>query len=360
MIEIRSNDFETFFQTPFEIYERDAPYVSPMKGDLRKALSTENPLFETTDDFAFWTALRDGRPMGRIVAHHHRASNLKFGTNRASFGFFDCADDEDVAELLLGEVTAWARERQFGEIVGNFNLTAMQQMGVQTDGFDKVGYIDMVQGASHLPRLLKSCGFEPFFPMTTFELETEAASLPSSSPSAELTFAPVSKRTFAIRMAEARQLLNDGFADNPFFVPLSEEEFLFQAGELSTIMDPRLSTVAMQGDDPVGVLICIPDINEFLKATGARLRWSTPWHFMRHRLTRRRAVIIYYSVAQRSHGQGVMSAVLARTLDAARNAGYRDLGITWIADENVASLRMMEKIGAKPLHRLHLFRKALT
>jgi len=33
--------------------------------------------------------------------------------------------------------------------------------------------------------------------------------------------------------------------------------------------------------------------------------------------------------------------------------------VTWISDENTASLRQMEKLGARRLHRLHLFRKAI-
>ena len=40
-------------------------------------------------------------------------------------------------------------------------------------------------------------------------------------------------------MEEARLLLNDGFHDNPMFVPLTAEEFQFQAGELSTISETQ-------------------------------------------------------------------------------------------------------------------------
>jgi hypothetical protein len=42
-----------------------------------------------------------------------------------------------------------------------------------------------------------------------------------------------------------------------------------------------------------------------------------------------------------------------------KEAGYERLGLTWIADENQASLRQIEKLGAQPLHRLHLFRKPI-
>ncbi len=42
-----------------------------------------------------------------------------------------------------------------------------------------------------------------------------------------------------------------------------------------------------------------------------------------------------------------------------KDAGYESLGVTWISDVNAASLRQMERLGARPLQRLHLFRKGL-
>jgi hypothetical protein len=161
-------------------------------------------------------------------------------------------------------------------------------------------------------------------------------------------------------MEEARLVLNDGFADNPMFVPLTQGEFVFQAGEMSAILDPRLSSVLTHDGRPAGVIVCIPDLNGFLRATRSRIGIMTPFHFLRYRLKRRRAVIIFYSVAQDQHGLGLMGGMLKRLVGTLRGGGYRHLGITWIADANAASLRQMERIGAVPLHRLHLFRKALA
>jgi hypothetical protein len=55
-----------------------------------------------------------------------------------------------------------------------------------------------------------------------------------------------------------------------------------------------------------------------------------------------------------------MGAMLARTVTALKDACYESLGVTWISDVNAASLRQMERLGARPLQRLHLFRKGLS
>jgi RimJ/RimL family protein N-acetyltransferase len=83
-------------------------------------------------------------------------------------------------------------------------------------------------------------------------------------------------------------------------------------------------------------------------------------HFLRQRLRRRRAVIIFYSVRRALHGQGLNGAMLHRVTKALFAGGYTSCGVTWISDENQASLRQMEKLGARRLQRSHLFRKALA
>lgn len=363
-LELRQGDVAAFFDAPFNAYSPVDGYVSPLRSDIVRTLDpAKNPLWTSGNPFAFWTAHRAGRPIGRIVAHVHRQSNALHGTRRTQFGFFDCADNAEAASLLLDAATDFARTRGQAELVGNFNLTAMQQAGVMTGGFGAPGYTDMIVNPPHVPRLLEANGFERFFPMRTFELDLGATSgftARALDPAAGFSFAPIARRTFAARMEDARVVLNNGFAENPMFVPLTAEEFGFQAGEMMSILDPRLSSVLMHEGRPVGTIICIPDLNGFLAATRSRIGLTTPFHYLRYRLRRRRAVIIFYSVASDMHGQGLMGAMLERTIPALRGAGYDRLGITWIADANAASLRQMERLGAQPLHRLHLFRKAVA
>jgi GNAT superfamily N-acetyltransferase len=360
-IVLREGDVDAFFEAPFEIYDASLGYVSPLKSDIRRMLDpARNPLWTSGNPYSFWTVQRDGKLLGRIIALVHDQSNALHGTRRAQFGFFDCADDHEAATVLIDAATSFARDQEQTELIGNFNLTAMQQAGVQTGGFRAHAYTDMVVGPAHLPVLLKANGFEAVFPMTTFEIDLSQVAMPDVNgfaPSDGFDFAPVEKNVFPERMDEARRVLNDGFAANPMFVPLTPAEFEFQAGEMSAILDPRLSSVLHHKGEPIGTIICIPDLNGFLAATRSRIGLTTPFHYLRYRLNRKRAVIIFYSVAQAWHGRGVMPAMLTRTIKALKDAGYERLGVTWIADQNAASLRQMEKLGGQPLQRLHLFRK---
>ena len=367
MIELLERDFSSFFAAPFHAYGVVSPYVSPMKADLKRFLSVENPLFSDASDFTYFSVKRDGKPVGRITAHLHKGSNDLHHEARGCFGYFDCANDPEAATALLQAAENWARAKGMTRLVGNFNLTAMQQAGIMTSGFDQPPFTDQIWGPSHLPGLLEANGYKPHFPMTTFERPLDTNPAPqvlSDEQRAQLlgqgfSFAPVSRATITERLEDARAILNRSFNDNPMFVPVTAEEFHFQAKDMKWIMDPRISKVVHYHGKPAGAVIAIPDLNPLLRRIGSRLRLSLPYHYLRYKARRDRAVVIFQGVMPEFQGRSVNPLMLSEMTRDMIAAGYKTVGGTWIADENAASLRQTEKAGAVPLHRLHLFSKEL-
>ena len=368
-IEVRERDFDAFFDAPFNAYGAGSPYVSPLKGDLKRFLSAANPLISGAGAGAlsYFTAHRDGRAVGRITAHVHGASNRLHSVQRGYFGYFDCADDADAAAALLGAAEDWCRARGFTEIAGNFNLTAMQQIGVMTDGFEHAPYLDQTWSPPHIARLLNENGYAATFPMATMEvLNLQDAPDIKVGPkqqaildNPDFAFAPISRRTISQRIEEARLILNASFADNPMFVPVSAEEFHFQAKDMKWVMDKRISAVLHHKGAPAGCIICVPDLNPFLRRIRSRFGFTTPWHFLRHRRRNTRAVLIFAGIMPELQGQGVNPVILRHVMMNAKKAGYKSIGNTWIADVNEMSLAQAQKAGSSRMHRLHLFAKPL-
>ena len=367
MLKLTERDFGAFFEAPFNAYGLDSLYVSPMKSDLARFLSVKNPLFSTDRDFTFFTVMRNGRAIGRITAHIHRASIELHKTNQACFGFFDCADNPDAAAVLLGAAETWARTRRLTRLTGNFNLTAMQQAGVVTEGFNHKPFTDQIWNPPHVPKLLKSQRFERHFPMTTFERKFESGLQPQilqdEAKQALLdegfSFAPITRKTIDDRLEDARLILNRSFRDNPMFVPVTSAEFMFQVKDMKWIMDPRISKVVHFEGKPAGAVIAIPDLNPLLKAVRSRFGLTVPFHYLRHLAIRDRAVVIFQGVMPEFQRRLVNPLMLSEMTKSMLTAGYKTVGGTWIADENLASLRQTEKSGASALHRLHLFSKDL-
>ena len=367
-MQLREGDFEAFFRAPFECYPPGAYFDSLMKGDFAAALDAgRNPLLRNFARRSWFTAHRDGRVCGRILALVHDASNRLHGGRRGYFGFFDCVDDAAVAGRLLDAAADWLRRHGCNEMAGSFEFTITQTIGVVTEGFDHAPYTYQAYTPQHIGRLLAQHGFESFFPMRTFEVDVRAVDAERVLGARQRAlladprwrFEPIRRRGFERRLIEACAILNDGFAQNAMFTPLTEEEFLFPCAGMMWVIDETLSHTAYHDGEPVGVLLCIPDLVPLMRATGYRWRWSTPWHLLRHRLRRTRAAIIFFAVRRAWHNQGVNGVLLYRALAALRRGGYSRLGVSWVSDANGASLKQMQRLGAATLHRLHLFRKAL-
>ena len=367
-VTISERDLDGFVRTPAVIYPAELGFVSLLKSDLARFLSMKNPLFRSEKDFSYWVAYRGTRPVGRILAHIHRASNELFAQKRAYFGYFDCENDLGTARLLLSKAESFAREHEMTELIGNFNMTAMQQIGVVVKLHANYHYTDQAHAPEYVAKLLETYGFTPTFPMVTHETDIQALDPERllgpkqkkilADPSYK--FVDLKSRPVKEIIEAMRHCLNSGFVDNPMFVPLTWDEIFFQAKDMMLVIDRHISSMVEHDGQPIGVIVCIPNLNPFLKAIGSKFGLTMIYHFLVHKFRRDSAVIIFYSVDKKYHELGVNGAMLYRTMAALRKRGYRKLGGTWISLENKSSLRQAEKLNARVMHELALYRKALV
>lgn len=366
MLIVKINDIDSFFEVPFNIYKKNH-FVSLFKDDISRFLSSENPLFKNNDNFIFFTVLENNIAIGRIVGIIHKESNKRHKLNWAYFGYFDCCNRLDVAALLIDKVCEWAKEKGLVEIVGNINFTFMQQIGVMTEGFEHFPYSDQMYTPEYLPELLSQLGFNSFFPMITSESDIEKINMnqfeKEKIKKVELdpkySFKEVGYFGIKKFMKDGCEVLNEGFDKNPYFTPITIEEFQFQAKDLMLVLDPGLTILAYHGDKPVGVIICIPDLNPLIHSVKSIFGLSFFLKFIWFKLFNDRAAIIFYSVSPEYHGLGINQAILKRVITNLKKKKYKKLGITWIADINKSSLRQMEIINAKIHHKLSLYKKSL-
>ena len=89
MLQVKEKDFESFFKVPFNVRGHKSLYAPLFKPDLKKMLSTKNPVFKSENDFTYYTVFKSGVAAGRITAHVHKEFNERFGLKRCYFGFFE-------------------------------------------------------------------------------------------------------------------------------------------------------------------------------------------------------------------------------------------------------------------------------
>ena len=162
-------------------------------------------------------------------------------------------------------------------------------------------------------------------------------------------------RDYGREFETLRELLNDSFYENPYFVPITDAEFDFQIGPYKRLMDPAISLVAELDGVPCGFIVAVPDYNLLLRGMRGRMGPGEIVSFLRGRSGIRDACLIIMGVQRQLQGKGLMRIMQAELIRALRRRGYNRLTITWIADVNEKSLGTVRALGARPLHRLTLY-----
>ncbi len=126
---VSPEDFQRFVELRPRL-DREAGRIPPLPDFYAHFLDRkENPYFEHADA-EYLLAERDGAVVGHIIAHIDHALN-EFQPNRwGLFGFFECEDDQQVADALVEAAGAWLSERGRDRIVGPLQFSTKDDPGL--------------------------------------------------------------------------------------------------------------------------------------------------------------------------------------------------------------------------------------
>lgn len=363
-------DMNTWISFPRRhVYAPTSLWVPPLDRDVRRLLDTKkNPFFRHGTALALLAEDAHGNPCGRLLVHVYHRHSVRHGERAAFFGFFECQDDRATAAALFRAAADYGAQHGCSVLRGPFNMTAMQEMGLLQEGFADSPAVDETYSAPYYPALLAAVGLERTFPVTTFRLDDVATVDPDALLRAphralldggHLHIRAADFRHFDREIELLRELLNDSFYDNPYFVPISCEEFHFQIGPYRRLMDPGLCLVAELDHVPCGFIVAVPDFNPLLKRMAGSAGPRALTSFLMGRRHVHAASLLIMGVQRQLQGQGIMRVLQAEFLRALQRRRYRRLTITWIAGDNEKSLATVRAIGARSLHHLSLYEVAI-
>ena len=93
-----------FIKSQWNFYRNDPYFVPPLIMDRKKLLDQKKNPFYKHSEMQLWTARENGANgniIGRIGAIVNRNHNEVHKDKTGFFGFFECADRQDVANALL-------------------------------------------------------------------------------------------------------------------------------------------------------------------------------------------------------------------------------------------------------------------
>ena len=363
-------DLDAFIDVPFRLRKDDPQWVPPLRFERRAFLDRKkNPWFEHAEA-EYFLCERDGQAVGRITAHVDSRWDEYRGGSDGFFGFFEVANDPEVANALLDAATDWVRSRGRERILGPMDFTMNDECGILIEGYDEPSMILEPWHPPYYRELMDGAGMEKRIDLLMWELyfgslDQGESFTPMIHAAADhsrkegVTVRDMRRSNMEAEVFRFMEIYNVAWGKNWGFVPITEAEVKFQAKNLKPVLDENWAMIAEKDGEVVGAALTLPDVDQALKKMNGRLL-PTGWiHFLRRKKYIDRLRVFALGVRPEHQHLGVAAALYERHLHAAENHGPPGGHMGWILETNKPMNRGMEGMGGKVVQRYRIYEKAL-
>lgn len=363
-------DLSAFVKVPHRVYVDDSAWIPPLHLERRLHLSPRhNPYFQHAH-WQGWVAYRDGRPVGRISAQIDELVRQYHGADRGQFGFLDAIDDSGVFSALFRTAEEWLAAAGARRIRGPFSFSINQECGLLVDGFEHAPVVMMGHGRPYYQAHVKRLGYRPAKDLLAFWIESGFEHPPAMRSllnryARRIRLRPLDGTRVGEEIELLRTIFNEAWADNWGFVPFTEAEFNEVGRQLRLLASDDLVQIAELDGAAAAFIVCLPNINEAIRDLDGRLLpfgWAKVlWRLRRRRVRTGRIPLMG---VRRRYQDSRLGAALALTLIGAIEApgarhGIGGAELSWVLEDNVGLLSILEALGARPYKRYRIFEKTL-
>ena len=134
-------DINEFIDVLWQIYKplKHPQWVPPLRIAVYESLDTvKNPFYKRAT-IQMWIAYIDGKAVGRIAAIENKGHNDFYNDKTGFYGFFECIDNQDVANTLFDTAEKWLKGRGLTSMMGPMNPSTNHECGLLIKGQSKPG-----------------------------------------------------------------------------------------------------------------------------------------------------------------------------------------------------------------------------
>ena len=361
---------DRFIRLPERLHRDDPAYVAPLHLERRDALTAKNPFFGHAD-VQFWLARKDGRDVGRISAQiDHQALSVRPDA-AGQFGLLAAEDDPAIFHALISTAEDWLRARGMKRIQGPINLNINEEIGLLVDGFDTPPMLLMGHDRPYVGGRIEEQGYTKerdlyaYLYDITVDLPTAARRLIDRPLPKEFRVRRIDFKHYNDEIRIITEIFNDAWLENWGFVPLTEIETDYLAKSLRPLLNPRLVSIVEHDGDPVGFLVCLPNLNEAIRGlNGKLLPFGWAKLLWRLKVTGVKTARVPLMGVKRSAAKGVIGKLLPFLLiDAVRkeaaDMGFTHVELSWILEDNLPMRHINESLGGVAYKTYRVYEKAL-
>lgn len=335
-------DLMRFIKMQWKIYQGDKNWVPPLLMDRKKILDKQkNPFFKHAEA-EYFLAERDGELVGRIAAIKNDLHNEHHNDKVGFFGFFECINDQEVANALFDKAKEWLKSKGLDKMRGPANPSSNDEYAMLLEGFDSPPVLLMTYNPKYYLELCENYGLSKAKDLYAYILENKkvigSEKLKRVAEIARkrsgIKISQLNMKKFDSEVEKVKFVYNKAWAPNWGFVPMTDDELDAMAKDLKPLVEPSLVLFGEIDGKLVGFALVVLDYNQIFINLNGKL---FPFGFIKL-FTEKKKIdncrIITLGIIPEYQKRGLDAIFYWEIVNRAHNLGV-DLGeASWVLEDN--------------------------
>jgi hypothetical protein len=365
-------DRRAFLDLPRRIYAGDPHWIEPLRKEEAKRLDPKRHPFYEHGEGAFWLARRGGEVVGRIGAVVNRLHLEKYGDATGHFSLLEAIDDQSVFDALFAAAADWLRGKGMKRVLGPFNLSINEELGLLVKGFDRPPMIMMGHARPYYGARIEAAGLTKAKDLYAFLQDLEKPMpgmwrerLGEIMQRNQARIYHATRKTLLDDMRRAIDIYNDAWSENWGAIPITVRETLDLHKAVRPVIAPEAVVFAQINGEDFAIMAAIPNINEAIHDLRGRLLpfgWlKVLWRFQVRRLKTGRIFLLGVRKAYQGSFVGAMMpiALIEHIRGVARDYGFRWAELGWVLEDNKRIIHYLEEYGCERYKTYRIYEMAL-
>ena len=370
IIEVTDIDLENDFLEVNAMMNKANPcYIRPLNNEVKDVFDPAKNKNYKYGETKRWIAKDDqGHLIGRIAAF----TNTKYinkGTEFATggIGFFDCINDQALANVLFDTAKKWLLEKGMLAMDGPINFGDRDKWwGLMVEGFDSEPMYGMSFNPPYYEALFENYGFQNYYNQYYYYMNVDDP-LPARFPERHAKFA--AKPGYLAKHVKLKDLekyagdfatvYNAAWAQHGEAKEITKEQVIKLFKTMKPIMDERTVWFAYYKEDPIAMFINIPDLNQYFKHFNGKMGWLQKLHllWMKYTGSNKRLTGLAFGVVPKYQALGIDSFMIYECALLLQGKGwYTQYEMGWAGDWNPKMINIYKSLGGKQSRRMITFR----
>ena len=358
LIEVKDhNQAREFIRVNVEMNQGNPNYIRPLEKDINDVFDPKKNKAYRAGEATRWILKDDeGKLLGRIAAF----VNKKYKNKGDDFpvggvGFFECINDQVAADMLFDVARHWLMQRGMQAMDGPINFGERDRWwGLLVKGFEPPIYC-LNYNPPYYQQLFENYGFNNYFNQVCFALNVPEPLMKKfydrhadCARDPNFSSAYIKKNQLEKFANDFTIVYNKAWAGHGGMKQLEKKVVLKMFQSMKPVMDEKISWFVYYKDEPVGIWINLPDLNQWFRHLHGKF---SLWHKLKFLWVKRtkkcdKFVGLVFGIVPEWQGKGVDSYLIVEGGNLIQKEKlYDKYEMQWIGEFNPKMINVAENLG---------------